>query len=62
MSATAPETAGGDPRKKHRHDVGLPDHGAVTTETITLAIQVLLLILIAATGALALYALVIAST
>ena len=55
-------TAGGDPRKKHRHDVGLPDHGPVSTEQITRSIQGLLLLLIAATGVLAVYALVIAST
>lgn len=55
-------TTGGDPRKKHRHDVGLPDHGPVSTEQITRSIQGLLVLLIAATGVLAVYALVIAST
>ena len=62
MTEPTTHTAGGDPRKKHRHDVGLPDHGPVSTEQLTRSIQGLLLLLIAATGALALYALVIAST
>ena len=55
-------TGGGDPRKKHRHDVGLPDHGPVSTEPMTRSIQGLLLLLIAATGVLTVYALVVAST
>jgi hypothetical protein len=51
-----------DPKKKHRHDVGLPDHGAVSTERLTRAIQAVLLLLIAAVGALAVYAAVLALT
>ena len=54
-------SAGGDPRKKHRHDVGHPDHGPVTTEPVTRAIQALLLVLIAGVCALAAYALVLAA-
>jgi hypothetical protein len=54
-------TTTGDPRKKHRHDVGLPDHGPVSTERVTRALQGLLLLLIAAAGALVLYAVALAS-
>jgi hypothetical protein len=50
-----------DPRKKHRHDVGLPDHGPVSTDGVTRALQGLLLLLIAASAALAVYALAFAS-
>ena len=52
---------GTDPDKKHRHDVGNPDHGAVATEGITRAIQGLLILLIAASAALAVVALFLAS-
>jgi hypothetical protein len=52
----------GDPRKKHRHDVGMPDHGAVSQEQVTRSLQWLLLLLIGATGALSIYALVVASS
>jgi hypothetical protein len=31
-----------DPSKKHRHDVGAVDHGAVRTEPVTKAIQVVM--------------------
>lgn len=55
------EGTAGDPKKKHRHDVGLPDHGPVSTERVTRAIQGLLLLLIAAAGALVVYAVVLAS-
>jgi hypothetical protein len=55
------ETAGHDPRKKHRHDVGLPDHGAVSTEGVTRAIQGVLLLLIAGSAALVVYAVVVAA-
>jgi hypothetical protein len=55
------ESTAGDPRKKHRHEVGLPDHGPVSTERLTRAIQGLMLLLIAATGALVIYAVVLAS-
>ena len=52
---------GTDPDKKHRHDIGHPDHGAVATEGITRAIQGLLILLIAASAALAFVALFLAS-
>ena len=45
-----------DPTKKHRHDIGMPDHGALATETITRGIQGLLIVLIAASAILVLYA------
>ena len=51
---------GGDPRKKHRHDVGAPDHGPVSTEPLTRSIQSLLLLLIAASVALTVYAVFLA--
>lgn len=51
----------GDPKKKHRHDVGMPDHGPVSTEGLTRAIQGFLLLLLAATGALVIYAIALAS-
>lgn len=54
-------TTTGDPKKKHRHDVGLPDHGPVSTERLTSSLQGLLLLLIAAAGALTIYALALAS-
>jgi len=54
-------SAGGDPKKKHRHDVGMPDHGPVSTEGVTRGIQGLLLLLIAAAGALVVYAIVVAT-
>ena len=55
------ETAGREPNKKHRHDVGLPDHGAVSTEGITRALQGLMLLLIAGTAVLAVIAIALAS-
>ena len=55
------ESTAGDPRKKHRHDVGLPDHGPVSTDRLTRAIQGLMLLLIAGAGALMIYAVVLAS-
>ena len=54
------ETAG-DPTKKHRHDIGRPDHGAVSTEGVTRAIQGVLLLLIAGSCVLAAIAVVLAS-
>lgn len=47
-----------DPEKKHRHDIGCPDHGPIATEGTTRNIQVVLGIWIAASAALMLYALV----
>ena len=55
-----PMSDGGDPRKKHRHDVGMPDHGPVSTEPLTRSIQGVLLLLLAGSAALAVYALVLA--
>ena len=47
----------GDPTKKHRHDIGRPDHGSVATEPVTKTIQVLLGLCIVATAALVVYTL-----
>ena len=55
------ESAVRDPSKKHRHDVGLPDHGAVSTEGVTRAIQGVLLLLIAGSVALVVYAVALAA-
>jgi hypothetical protein len=55
------DTAGRDPKKKHRHDVGMPDHGAVSTEGITRAIQGIMLLLIAGSALLVVYAVVVAA-
>jgi hypothetical protein len=43
--------------KKHRHDVGAPDHAAVTTEGVTRTIQVILGACIALSAILMIYAL-----
>ena len=51
----------GTQRKKHRHDLGHEDHGAVVTTGTTKAIQALLGLWIALTLALVVYALVDAS-
>lgn len=50
-----------DPTKKHRHDVGMPDHGPVSTEQLTRGIQGFLLLLLLAAGVLTVYALVLAT-
>jgi hypothetical protein len=55
------EAAGTGPRKKHRHDVGLPDHGAVSTEGVTRALQGLMLLLIAGSAALTVIAVALAA-
>jgi hypothetical protein len=55
------ETTGHDPKKKHRHDVGLPDHGAVSTEGVTRAIQAVMLLLIAGSAVLAVVAVALAA-
>lgn len=47
-----------DPEKKHRHDVGIPDHGTISDEGTTRNIQIVLGIWIAASVALTLYAVV----
>ena len=52
------EHQGKDPEKKHRHDIGSPDHGTVSDQGTTRNIQVVLGIWIAASVALMLYALV----
>jgi hypothetical protein len=61
MVRAVSETDGRDPKKKHRHDVGLPDHGAVATEGVTRAIQGVLMLLIAGSAALVVYAVVVAA-
>jgi hypothetical protein len=55
------DTAGRDPNKKHRHDIGMPDHGAVSTEGMTRAIQGMMLLLIAGSCLLVVYAVVVAA-
>ncbi|HTM21705.1 MAG TPA: hypothetical protein VL172_14385 [Kofleriaceae bacterium] len=50
----------GDPRQKHRHDVGAPDHGPRATERTTRSIQALLGLAILATGVLLIYAALVA--
>jgi hypothetical protein len=55
------ETSGHDPKKKHRHDVGQPDHGAIATEGVTRAIQGVMLLLIVGSTALAVVALALAA-
>jgi hypothetical protein len=47
-----------DPTKKHRHDIGAPDHGAVSAEETTRSIQVILGLCIVASIALVLYSVV----
>jgi len=54
------EHAGGDPAKKHRHDVGMPDHGPRTTGATTRSIQGLLGLAIILTAALLIYAVLVA--
>jgi hypothetical protein len=53
-------TEPGDPRRKHRHDVGAPDHGPRATERATRSIQALMGLAILATGALLIYAVLVA--
>ena len=55
------EAAGRDPKKKHRHDVGLPDHGAISTEGVTRALQGLMLLLIAGSAVLVVVAIGLAA-
>jgi hypothetical protein len=45
-----------DPTKRHRHDIGEPDHGPRSSESTTKSIQVLLGLCIAGTLALVVYA------
>ncbi|ACY18860.1 hypothetical protein [Haliangium ochraceum] len=47
--------AGNDPEKKHRHDIGEPDHGTVSDAATTRTIQIILSIWIVASLALTLY-------
>ncbi len=49
-----------DPRLKHRHDVGAPDHGPRHTGGETHSIQALLGLAIILTGVLAIYAVLVA--
>lgn len=44
-----------DPEKKHRHDIGSPDHGPISDEPRTRDIQVVLALWIAGTVALAIF-------
>jgi hypothetical protein len=53
---------GGDPTKRHRHDVGAVDHGPKSTEEITRGIQGVLGLAILGTLALVLYAVVVVAT
>lgn len=53
MTSSRPQK---DPTKKHRHDIGDPDHGPVTTEPTTHAIQGMLGVCIVLSAALAVYA------
>lgn len=48
----------GDPNKKHRHDVGAVDHGALSFEQTTRTIQVILGICIVLSMALVIYGIV----
>ena len=49
-----------DSQLKHRHDVGHPDHGPRRTESVTRSIQGLLGLTIVLTGALLIYAVLVA--
>jgi hypothetical protein len=49
-----------DPRQKHRHDVGAPDHGPRHTGGETRSIQGLLGLAIILTGVLVIYAVLVA--
>jgi hypothetical protein len=61
MSETPESEIAGTPRRKHRHDLGHEDHGAVMASGTTRAIQILLGLWIALTLILVVYALVDAS-
>jgi hypothetical protein len=52
----AAEHAEHDPDKRHRHDIGDPAHGPLSSESTTKSIQVLLGLWIAGTLALVIYA------
>ncbi len=52
---------GKDPNKKHRHDIGAVDHGAVHTERTTKTIQGVLIVSILASTALVAYAILLAA-
>jgi len=45
-----------DPSKKHRHDIGLPDHGPHRTETVTRTIQGLMAVALVLSAVLLVYA------
>lgn len=47
------------PKRKHRHDIGEPDHAAVSSERVTRALQFLLGAAILATAVLTLWTLVV---
>jgi len=62
MSEVVPDSEiAGTQRRKHRHDLGHEDHGAIVTVGTTRAIQVMLGLWIALTLALVVYALADAS-
>lgn len=50
-----------DPSKKHRHDIGAPDHGAEHTERTTKNIQIVLGACILATIGILIYAVLLAA-
>ena len=47
-----------DPEKKHRHDIGCPDHGPISDEPRTRNIQVVLGLWIAGSLALVIYSVI----
>ena len=47
-----------DPNKKHRHDIGVIDHGALSPEETTRSIQVILGLCIVSSVALVVYSIV----
>jgi hypothetical protein len=56
VSAAAETDTDHDPEKRHRHDIGDPAHGPVSSESTTKSIQVLLGLWIAGTVILVIYA------
>ncbi|WP_428262564.1 hypothetical protein [Haliangium sp.] len=49
-----------DPNKKHRHDIGAVDHGAISDAATTRTIQVMLGLLVAASAILTVWAVIVA--
>lgn len=56
MSANQNEPTQKDPTKKHRHDVGLVDHGPLSVASTTRSIQALLGMCVVLSAALLIYA------